>query len=150
MVDLIEQHHGTSLVSFFYGRAAKQSKESGHGDHIEEGSFRYPGPKPRSKEAGILMLADASESACRSFDGNSPGKIESMVRQITKSKLDDGQFDDCGMTLKELRTVENSIINSLIAIKHGRIRYPGQDAVEAHGEQLDRDRLSQVQQRNVS
>jgi putative nucleotidyltransferase with HDIG domain len=139
LIDLIEQHHGTSLVSFFYGRAMKLSKEAGNGD-IEEGTFRYPGPKPQSKEAVILMIADASESACRSMEGNSPGKIESMVRQITKQKLEDGQFDESGLTLSELKTVENSIINSLIAIKHGRIRYPGQEVIEARGEQLDVER----------
>jgi putative nucleotidyltransferase with HDIG domain len=139
LIDLIEQHHGTSLVSFFYGRAMKLSKEAGNGD-IEEGTFRYPGPKPQSKEAVILMIADASESACRSMEGNSPGKIESMVRQITKQKLEDGQFDESGLTLSELKTVENSIINSLIAIKHGRIRYPGQEVIEARGEQLDIER----------
>ena len=140
LIDLIEQHHGTSLVSFFYGRAMKLSKEAGHGDHVEEGTFRYPGPKPQSKEAVILMIADAAESACRSLEGNSPGKIESMVRQITKAKLEDGQFDDSGLTLRELRIIENSIINSLIAIKHGRIRYPGQEMIEARGERLDQER----------
>ncbi len=127
LIDLIEQHHGTSLVSYFYGMASRQNKDNPYGQGVEESSFRYPGPKPQSKEAGILMLADASESAVRSMgDSATPGRIENMVRQITETKLKDGQFDDCGLTLHELRVVENSIIKSLIAVRHTRIKYPGQ------------------------
>lgn len=128
LIDLIEQHHGTSLVSYFYGMASRQNKDNPYGQGVEESSFRYPGPRPRSKEAGILMLADAAESAVRSMgDSATPGRIENMVRQITDAKMKDGQFDECGLTLHELRVVEKSIINSLIAIRHIRIKYPGQD-----------------------
>lgn len=130
IVDLIEQHHGTSLVSYFYGVANRHNREGGASMPLEEGSFRYPGPKPQSKEAAVLMLADAAESACRSLDAGSPHRIENMVRQITKIKLDDGQFDESGLTLREIHTIENSVIVSLIAIKHGRIKYPGQDKIE--------------------
>jgi len=128
LIDLIEQHHGTSLVSYFYEMAVRQNKDNPNGQTVEEGTFRYPGPKPRSKEAGILMLADASESGVRSMgDTATPGRIENMVRMITEIKLKDGQFDECGLTLHELRVVENSIINSLVAIRHHRIKYPGQE-----------------------
>jgi putative nucleotidyltransferase with HDIG domain len=128
LIDLIEQHHGTSLVSYFYEMAARQNKDNPNGQTVEESTFRYPGPKPRSKEAGILMLADASESGVRSMgDTATPGRIENMVRMITETKLKDGQFDECGLTLHELRVVENSIINSLVAIRHHRIKYPGQE-----------------------
>ncbi|MGL4595012.1 MAG: HD family phosphohydrolase [Thermoguttaceae bacterium] len=126
VIDLIEQHHGTSLVSFFYGRA---SSNAGKDDpHVEESTFRYPGPKPKSKEAAILMIADASESACRSMGaGATPKKIENKVHLIIKQKLDDGQFDDSGLTLNEIKVIENSVIKSIIAAMHGRIQYPGQD-----------------------
>ena len=128
LIDLIEQHHGTSLVSYFFEMAARQNKDNPNGQTVEESTFRYPGPKPRSKEAGILMLADASESSVRSMgDTATPGRIENMVRMITEAKLKDGQFDECGLTLHELRVVENSIINSMVAIRHHRIKYPGQD-----------------------
>ena len=123
IVDLVEQHHGTSLVSFFHTIAAKQSRDQGHGATLDEGSFRYPGPKPQSKEAGILMLADAAESACRSLREPTPGKIEAMVRHLSEDKLKDGQFDESGLTLQELRTIENSIIKSILAMRHNRISY---------------------------
>ena len=132
LIDLIEQHHGTSLVSYFYGLATRQNKDNPNGQTVEESTFRYPGPKPRSKEAGILMLADAAESGVRSMgDSATPGRIENMVRMITETKLKDGQFDECGLTLHELRTVENSIINSLVAIRHHRVKYPGQEKAVA-------------------
>jgi len=124
IIDLVEQHHGTSLVSFFHTLASKQSRDQGYGTTIDEGGFRYPGPKPQSKEASILMLADAAESACRSLREPTPGKIEAMVRHISEDKLKDGQFDESGMTLRELRTIENSIINSILAVRHQRISYP--------------------------
>ncbi len=120
IADLVEQHHGTSLVSFFHTLAARQ----GHSTSIDEGSFRYPGPKPQSKEAGILMIADAAESACRSLRDATPGKIEAMVRHVSEDKLKDGQFDESGLTLRELRAIENSIINSILAMRHNRISYP--------------------------
>ena len=120
LIDLIEQHHGTSLVSFFYGRAAKSGKEG-----VEENTFRYPGPKPKTKEAAILMIADTCESACRSMGvGVPPNKIENKVRTLIKQKLDDGQFDDSGLTLSELKNVEKSVINTIVAAMHGRIQYP--------------------------
>lgn len=124
VIDLVEQHHGTSLVSFFHTLAARQNRDQGYNTTIDEGSFRYPGPKPQSKEAGILMLADAAESACRSLREPTPGKIEAMVRHISEDKLKDGQFDESGLTLRELRTIENSIINSILAMRHNRISYP--------------------------
>ncbi len=142
LIDLIEQHHGTSLVSYFYGLASRQNKDNPNGQGVDESTFRYPGPKPRSKEAGILMLADAAESGVRSMgDTATPGRIENMVRMITETKLKDGQFDDCGLTLHELRAVENSIINSLVAVRHHRIKYPGQEkalSAAAKTEQIPR------------
>ncbi|MDR2115889.1 MAG: HDIG domain-containing protein [Planctomycetaceae bacterium] len=127
LIDLIEQHHGTSLVSFFYGRAAKGNKDES-GKQVEESTYRYPGPKPQTKEAAILMIADTCESACRSMGtAATPGKIENRVHVLIKQKLDDGQFDDSGLTLRELKIIENSVIKSIIAAMHGRIRYPDQE-----------------------
>ena len=125
LIDLIEQHHGTSLISFFYSRATKGGKED-----VEESTFRYPGPKPQMKEAAILMIADTCESACRSMGaGVPPNKIEAKVRALIKQKLDDGQFDDSGLTLKELKIIEKSVTSSIVAAMHGRIQYP-EDATE--------------------
>ncbi|MDR2707042.1 MAG: HDIG domain-containing protein [Planctomycetaceae bacterium] len=127
LIDLIEQHHGTSLVSFFYGRAAKGNKDE-PSKQVEESTYRYPGPKPQTKEAAILMIADTCESACRSMGtAATPGKVENRVHVLIKQKLDDGQFDDSGLTLRELKIIENSVIKSIIAAMHGRIKYPDQE-----------------------
>ena len=120
LIDLIEQHHGTSLISFFYGRATKGGTEE-----VEESTYRYPGPKPQTKEAAILMIADTCESACRSMGvGVPPNKVEAKIRALVKHKLDDGQFDDSGLTLNQLKIVEKSVTNSIVAAMHGRIQYP--------------------------
>ncbi|MDD3468691.1 MAG: HDIG domain-containing protein [Thermoguttaceae bacterium] len=93
---------------------------------IDESLYRYPGPKPQTKEAGVLMLADCAESACRSLQEPGPAAIEDLVRSIAEQRLDDGQFDESGLTLRELHTIEQTMIRALIAHYHGRIRYPGQ------------------------
>lgn len=126
IIDFIEQHHGTTLMEFFYGRASEQSRADPNGGEVDENSFRYPGPRPLTKEACVLMLADSCESACRSLVDPAPSRIEGLVREITKRKLDDGQFDDSSLTLHELRTVQASLTKSLIANYHGRVKYPDQ------------------------
>jgi len=123
IIDFIEQHHGTTLVEYFYGRAQQQQADP-EGAGVDESQYRYPGPKPQTKEAAVLMLADAAESASRSLVDPAPARIESLVREIAERKLDDGQFDESGLTLRELRTMEDTIIKSLIAIYHGRVKYP--------------------------
>lgn len=129
IVDLVQQHHGTTLVEYFYGRATEQSLLDPNGREVDEGAFRYPGPRPQTKEAAVLMLADAAESACRSLVEPGPARIESLVREIAERKLDDGQFDESNLTLRELRMIEDSIIKSLIANYHGRVKYPEQKTV---------------------
>jgi putative nucleotidyltransferase with HDIG domain len=126
IIDFIEQHHGTTLVEYFYGRANEMRLSDPNGGDVDESSFRYPGPKPQNKETAVLMLADAAESACRSLVDPAPSRIESLVREVAERKLADGQFDDTNLTLRELRTIQNSMIKSLIANYHGRLKYPGQ------------------------
>jgi membrane-associated HD superfamily phosphohydrolase len=126
IIQFIEQHHGTTLVGYFFGQASQQKESDPDGADVEESTFRYPGPRPQSKEAGVLMLADAAEGACRSLVDPAPARIESAVREIVERRLDDGQFDDSGLTLRELHTVEDSVTKSLIANYHGRVKYPDQ------------------------
>ena len=126
IIAFIEQHHGTTLVEYFYRQAERQVAEAQQGGKVEEASFRYPGPKPQTKEAGVLMLADAAESACRTLVEPTPARIESLVHEITMKRLLDGQFEDCGVTLKELNVIEESLVKSLTAVYHGRIKYPDQ------------------------
>lgn len=125
IIDLIEQHHGTTLVEFFYGRAHEQREADPNGAaEIDESSYRYPGPKPQTKEAGVLMIADAVEGASRSLIDPTPARIESLVCEMAERRLQDGQFDESGLTLRELRTIQRSLAKSLTALYHGRIKYP--------------------------
>lgn len=126
IIAFIEQHHGTTLVEYFYRQAERQVAEAQQGGKVEEASFRYPGPKPQTKETCVLMLADAAESACRTLVEPTPARIEGLVHDITMKRLLDGQFESCGVTLKELNIIEESLVKSLTAVYHGRIKYPDQ------------------------
>ncbi len=126
IIDLIEQHHGTTLVEFFYERAAEQKQADPNGGDVDQSTYRYPGPKPQTKEAAVLMLADNVESASRTLVDPTPKRIESLVREVAERRLHGGQFDESGLTLRELRTIEKSMVMSLISIYHGRIKYPDQ------------------------
>ncbi|MFO0832188.1 MAG: HDIG domain-containing protein [Phycisphaerales bacterium] len=134
----IESHHGTTLVEYFYHRAKKQAQaralvegEEDAEDLIpDEYEYRYPGPRPRTKEAAILMIADACESAARAIGEPTPAKIESLVREIANRRLRDGQFDDCELTLKELATISESVARSLTSMHHARVQYPGPSSEE--------------------
>ena len=126
IIDLIVQHHGTTRVEFFYDRATEQQQADPNAGEVDESSYRYPGPKPQTKEAAVLMLADAVESASRTLVEPTPARIESLVREIAEHRLHGGQFDESGLTLRELRTIEKSMVMSLTSIYHGRIKYPEQ------------------------
>ncbi len=129
LIDFIEQHHGTTLVEYFYHEATKQAdKQPDHKTDAEESSFRYPGPKPQSREAGVMMLADAVESASRTLSEPTPQRIKTLVHEITMKRLLDGQFDESLLTLNEIHEIEESLIKSLTAIYHGRIKYPEQQS----------------------
>ena len=128
IIDFIQQHHGTTLVEYFYRQANEKRKgEDPEGGEVDESSFRYPGPKPQTKEAGVLMLADAVESATRALKEPTPSRIEGIVEQISMKRLLDGQFDECGLTLQELQKIGESLVKSLTAVYHGRVKYPGQE-----------------------
>jgi hypothetical protein len=122
----IETHHGTTLVEFFYNEALKQYelRDSSDSPVPSEGAFRYPGPKPRTKEAAIVMLADAVEGAARTLPEATPTKIEAVVHNMAMKRLQDGQFDECDLSLRELSLIEASMSKTLAAHHHGRIAYP--------------------------
>ena len=125
LIDFIEQHHGTTLVEYFYHEAAARADED-HRTDADESTFRYPGPKPQSKETGVMMLVDAVESASRTLSEPTPRRIQSLVRELTLKRLLDGQFDECGLTMSELRVIQESVVKTLLAVYHGRIKYPDQ------------------------
>ncbi len=123
----IETHHGTTLIEPFYNEAKKLKARGSRGKVAEtpsESEFRYPGPKPRTKEAAIVMLADTVEGAVRSLSDVTPMKIEAVVHNMAMKRLQDGQFDECDLSLRELSQIEASISKTLAAHYHGRIAYP--------------------------
>jgi len=128
----IETHHGTTLMEYFYHEAKKKQDEKQ--STVSDSEFRYPGPKPRSKEAAIVMLADAAESACRSLADHTPAKVETLVHSLAMKRLQDGQFDECDLTLRELSRIEAGLSKSLAAHHHGRIAYPkDEEKIEPNG-----------------
>ena len=127
LIDFIEQHHGTTLVEYFFHAATRQAESKpDHRFEVQESTYRYPGPKPQSREAAVLMVADAVEGASRTLAEPTPKRIETLVHEIAMKRLLDGQFDECSLTLGELAIVEDSLTKSLIGIHHGRIKYPEQ------------------------
>lgn len=120
IVDIIQQHHGTGLISFFY----KQAVDNGKGIAVPEEEFRYEGPLPQTKEAAIIMLADSVEAAVRSLSRPVAGRIEGMVRRIIKEKLNDGQMDEAPLTLKDLDKIGDTFVHILSGVFHQRIEYP--------------------------
>ena len=126
IIDIIAEHHGTTLVEYFYRRATELSQTDPNGTEIDEQNFRYPGPKPSSRESAVLMLSDAVESASRALTEPTPARISSLVHDLAMKRLLDGQFDECGLTLEELELIESSLVKSLTAVYHGRVKYPDQ------------------------
>lgn len=119
--DMIAQHHGTTLVKYFYITMKNNSDDE---SKVLEENFRYPGPKPKTKEAGILMLADSVEAAVRSIQEPTSGKVDAMVYRIFKDKLDDGQLDECDITFDEVSSIRKVFLKTLGSIYHERIEYP--------------------------
>ncbi|WP_397428329.1 HD family phosphohydrolase [Priestia flexa] len=119
IVDIAEQHHGTSLLKFFYHKALEQTEEE-----IKEEDYRYEGPKPQTKEAAVICIADSVEAAVRSMPNPTPEKIEKIVRSIINDRVEDKQFIECDITLKELELIRQALCETLNGIFHSRIEYP--------------------------
>ncbi|MBP2033041.1 putative nucleotidyltransferase with HDIG domain [Clostridium algifaecis] len=119
--DIIQQHHGTSLVKYFY---VTMKNSSDNPEEIREEDFRYPGPIPVSKESGIIMLADGIEAAVRSINDHNKENIEQMVNSIIRDRLEEGQLDNCDLTLKDINIIKKAFLKVLLGIYHKRIEYP--------------------------
>ncbi|GAB4178023.1 MAG: hypothetical protein Fur0032_18390 [Terrimicrobiaceae bacterium] len=142
IVDVIQQHHGTSLVSYFYQRALQQQEDARVGGKImnlreedlpgvSEESFRYPGPRASTKESAIVSLADTVESASRSLERPTPQRIDELVRSLVQDRLDDHQLDDSPLTLAEIQAVSESLSSTLRSMLHARVAYPKKEAPPA-------------------
>lgn len=122
--DIAEQHHGTTLLKYFYFKAGEQAREQGIVPEFTEDDFRYPGPRAQSRETAIVGIADCVEAAVRSLRQPTVEHIESMIQKIVKSRMDDNQFNECDLTLRELDTVAQSLKETVLGIFHSRIEYP--------------------------
>lgn len=122
LIAIIEQHHGTDLVRYFYKRATDNLQ--GEREILIEEDFRYEGPKPQTKEAALVMLADSVEAAVKALSKPSPAKVEGLIQKIIRERLEDGQFDECNITLRDLNSIKNSFIKILGGMFHSRIEYP--------------------------
>ncbi len=131
VIDFIPTHHGTMLVSFFYEKAVKLYGE----DKVDKDDFRYPGPKPFTKETALLMLADACESISRTLETPDPQKVENIITNIIKQRMDEGQLENVPLTLSDLTQIKKSFLNTLIGQHHKRIRYPNQEKLESEAEE---------------
>jgi len=129
IIDIIEQHHGTSLMGFFYHKA-REMHQPGQPE-VNEGDFRYPGPRPHSAEAGLVMLGDVCEAATRALSGPTPQKIRNMVKSVVNQIFNDGQLDECSLKTSDVAVIVNVFTNILIGIYHQRIPYPRRQVSEA-------------------
>jgi putative nucleotidyltransferase with HDIG domain len=150
MIDIIQEHHGTSLIAYFYQRALQQQEDARAGGKImnireedipevSEASFRYPGPKPQTKESAIVSLADVVEGASRSLEKPTPQKIEQLVQELIEERIADGQLDECDLTLGDLQKIRDRFRFTLMTMLHTRIAYPRPD-VRALAEREERPR----------
>jgi putative nucleotidyltransferase with HDIG domain len=117
--DFILQHHGTTPVVYFYHKAKNNTDKD-----IKLDQFRYPGPKPNSRETAIVMMADTAEAAVRAMTDHTPDKVEELIRRLIREKLDDGQFDDCSLTIRDLNTIVSTFASVISGIFHERVKYP--------------------------
>jgi cyclic-di-AMP phosphodiesterase PgpH len=120
IIDFIPEHHGTSLMHYFYQKALSEGLPAG----LEEKDYRYPGPKPQSRETAIVLLADSVEGATRSLEEHNPKRIEDVVHKVINNKFIDGQLDECNLTLREIDTIASTFVRVLSAMYHGRVKYP--------------------------
>jgi putative nucleotidyltransferase with HDIG domain len=129
----IAQHHGTSIIRYFYEKA-KEQWDPEKDTPVEEHDYRYSGPRPQTREAGILMLSDSVEAASRTLLDTSPARVQQLVQRIINTYFRDGQLNECSLTLRDLNAIARSFIDTLTAIRHERIDYP--EATDAAGRKL--------------
>ena len=134
IIGFIPQHHGTSVMSYFLGKALREA--GGRDDLVDERIYRYPGPKPQSREAAILMLADGVEASVRSLDEKDEESIRAMVDRIVDGRVEDGQLDDAELTLRDIAQIKEAFVAQLLGMYHSRIKYPDNVVpIEPHREQ---------------
>lgn len=125
IVNFIPMHHGTTLVSYFYDKAKSSTKEE-----VIDYIYRYPGPKPQTKETGIVMLADAIEASTRTIEDPTPQRLENKIKEVIRNRFMEGELDECDLTLKDLTKIKESFLVTLLGIHHHRLKYPDKNQLE--------------------
>ncbi|MBD3410214.1 MAG: HDIG domain-containing protein [Ignavibacteriales bacterium] len=133
IIDFIPMHHGDMVITYFYEKAKELYGE----ENVDVADYRYPGPKPNSKETGILMVADACESAVRSLDDPDAEKIENLIANLIRARFESGQLDETPLTFADLRRIRKTFVGILLGQRHRRVRYPNQDKMESRDEASD-------------
>jgi putative nucleotidyltransferase with HDIG domain len=144
IVDIIQQHHGTNLIKFFYNKALERADKN---QSVNEDKYRYPGPRPQSKEAALVMLADVVEAACRTLADPTPARIQKRVQTLIMTLFSEGQLDQSTLTLKDIHAITKSFVRALQGIMHSRIDYPP-DALPQERTNGDTHRQSPEKDRN--
>jgi len=144
IIEFINQHHGSGLIYYFYQRALEKS---GHDNTLNEEEFRYPGPRPQSKEAAIVLLADSVEASSRALSDPTPARIRGLVQKIINNKFIDNQLDECELTLKDLNKIAASFARVLTAVFHTRLEYPDRKDIEAAKKTNDKSKHQQYKQK---
>jgi putative nucleotidyltransferase with HDIG domain len=132
IVDVIPQHHGTRLMTYFYEKAKRLADPETGPPNAED--FRYPGPKPQTREAAIFMLADGVEAAARTAGDANPGRLREVIRQLTSAIVLDGQLDECNLTFSDLERIQAAMLRTLVSSRHARVHYPGFDFNRRRGD----------------
>jgi hypothetical protein len=127
LIAFIPQHHGTAIMSYFYARARELA---GPGVTVDERRFRHSGPKPQSREAALIMLADGVEASVRSLASRDEPAIRAMVSRIFEERIGDGQFDECDLTLRDIERIREAFVGQLLGMYHTRVAYPQNTVVE--------------------
>jgi hypothetical protein len=143
IIDIIQQHHGSNLIRYFYSKALERVDK----DHsVSEDKYRYPGPRPQTKEAALVMMADVVEAACRTLNDPTPSRIQKRVQSLIMGMFSEGQLDQSTLTLKDLHSVTRSFVRALQGILHSRVEYPDEAKSgerqngDTAGQQTERDR----------
>lgn len=141
VVEFIPMHHGTMRIDYFYNKAvelAQQSDDETKIDEINEQDYRYPGPRPQTRETGILMLADGVEAAVRTIDEPTPQRIEDVIAGIVRRRLESGELDECPLTMRDLTAIKAAFRNVLVGVYHPRVKYPEQERKRERPSRLPR------------
>ena len=146
ILDFIPQHHGTGLIHYFYQKALEEAKDD---ESVKEENFRYPGPKPQTRETAIVMLADSVEGATRYIEERNREKIGDVVRRVVNNKFIDGQLDECNLTLKEIERISVTFARVLSAMYHTRIKYPEKKSENGNSNHKSAEENSPSPRRNT-